>query len=143
MDILTTLLGKALFSILNFLFRKPLEGLGRWFFEEAYRISSLHRNHRQLRYLWDDQLGEDLSYHINWHKLFLGKEQKQCTLWIKASRRGEFKKLTVRVDARLDNLRCQSVKTIYDVTQVPTVVALPDIPLRELKIQKRLAVSAV
>lgn len=85
--------------------------------------------------LWRQSLDEYVSYDINWGKLFLGKEQSSCTLWIKAKNKEGFSRITVCITASLETLRYQSVVTIFDVNDVPCVAAIPSIPLREVEVR--------
>lgn len=138
MDISTgavSFIKKIFGSILGKLINKPLEILSKTCFQEAYRISTLYKSHRDLHGLCRNNLGEYVGYHINWNKLHLGKEQSTCTLWVKAKGNKIFRKLTFCVTASLESLRYQSVVTVFNANEIPCVVAIPSIPFRNIEFQ--------
>lgn len=125
---------KFAISLIYKLLKGPIDLLTKFLFKDAYNISTLHRSHRQHEGLWRRNLDERMDYHVNWSKLFLGKEQTSCTLWLKSKQGKEFRRITFCIEASLPNLRYQSVVTVIDVTECPCVVAIPGIPLRELEV---------
>lgn len=126
---------KGILFLLRKLLTKPLEMLSKFLFQEAYKISTLHKSHRDMRGLWRKDLDDYVSYEVNCQRLFLGKEQSNCTLWIKAKDKEGFGKITICVTASLKTLRYQSVVTIYDVSDIPSITAIPSIPLREIEVR--------
>lgn len=104
-------------------------------FYAAYEVSTQHRSFRDFKGLWRDELGDYFAYSVNWRKVFLGKEQQTCTLWIKAKEGRSFRRVTVCVTASLETLCYQSVVILYDIGETPTVVAVPSIPLRHVEVR--------
>lgn len=131
----TSLVLKGIFSILGSLLSRLWEPVARFFFEDAYKVSTIHRSHREKRALCQGQLGEYLGYSINWRKVFLGKEHNMCTVWIKAKEGKSFKRATLSVTATLEKLRYQSVIVLYDLQEIPTVAAVPSVPIRQIRVQ--------
>ncbi|MDR6485345.1 hypothetical protein [Paraburkholderia terricola] len=126
---------KGTISAIWSLLKKPLELVTQLLFRAAYEVSTLHRSHRDMKGLWRGQLGDYFAYSVNWNKLFLGKEQQACTLWIKANEGRSFRRATLCVTASLETLRYQSTVTLYDVGKTPTVAAVPSIPLRQVEVR--------
>lgn len=123
----------AVSAIWNLL-KKPLDFASQLVFRAAYEVSTAHRSHRDMETLWRGRLGDDLAYHVNWRKVFLGKEQQTCTLWLKAKEGKSFSRVTLCVTASLEKLRYQSSVVLYDVGERPIVVAIPSIPLRQVEV---------
>lgn len=132
-SITTTLAGRGVAFILGKLIKEPFEVIAKWCCQEAYQISTLHKSHREMQGLCRNKLDKYVEYNINWNKLFLGKEQSTCTLWIKAPKGKTYRKLIFCITASLETLRYQSVVTVFDVNEVPCVVAIPSIPFRSLE----------
>ena len=73
-----------------------------------------------------------VNYSINWNQIFLGKQQTNCTLWVKANNDQHYSKVIFAL-LLLSNLKYQSVIEIHDLTSKPCVLALPSIPIRNLE----------
>ncbi|WP_042269607.1 MULTISPECIES: hypothetical protein [Burkholderiaceae] len=126
---------KSTVSAIWSLLKKPLELVTQILFRAAYELSTRHKSYRDVKGLWLDELGDYFSYSVNWRKVFLGKKQEACTLWIKAKEGRSFKRVTLCVTASLETLRYQSTVVLYDVGETPTVAAVPSIPLRQVEVR--------
>lgn len=130
-----SLVVKGTVSAIWSLLKKPLELVSQLLFREAYEVSTVHRSHRDIEGLWRNHLSDYLAYSVNWRKVFLGKEQQACTLWIKAKEGRSFSRVTLCVTASLEKLRYQSTVVLYDVGETPIVAAVPSIPLRQIEVR--------
>lgn len=131
----TSIAVKSTVSAIWSLLKKPFELVTQLLFYAAYEVSTQHRSLRDFKGLWRDELGDYFDYSVNWRKVFLGKEQQACTLWIKAKEGRSFRRVTVCVTASLETLCYQSVVILYDIGETPTVVAVPSIPLRHVEVR--------
>ncbi|TYK72035.1 hypothetical protein FSY45_22980 [Comamonas sp. Z1] len=126
---------KSILSTLGGVFKRLWEPVTQFFFKEAYKVSTIHRSHRERKALCQSQLGEYLAYSINWRKVFLGKEHNMCTVWVKAKEGQSFKRATLCVTATLEKLRYQSIIVLYDLQEIPTVAAVPSVPIRQIEVR--------
>ncbi|EPJ8721865.1 hypothetical protein LLI36_003728, partial [Acinetobacter baumannii] len=124
---------KIILSIFGPILKKPIEWITKFLFLDAYKVSTAYRTSRDLQLLWRKDLGGFVNYSINWNQIFLGKQQTNCTLWVKANNDQHYSKVIFCVTASLSNLKYQSVIEIHDLTSKPCVLALPSIPIRNLE----------
>lgn len=126
---------KILSFIFGILIKKPVELIGKFLYLEAYKVSTAYNSYLEINRIFSHSLGEIVDYDINWSEVYLNKKQPNCTLRIKAKNNQYFHKITFCITASLDNLKYQSVVDIYDVSDMPCVVALPSIPLRNIEVK--------
>lgn len=130
------LFAKFILSAVLGLLKPFREFLAKYFLQSAYEVSTCYRSHRQMKALCQKKLGAYFLYSVNWHKLFLGKEQKMSTVWIKSKEGVSFQRVTLCVNATLEKIRYQSTVILHNVGETITVAAIPSIPLRQIEVEE-------
>lgn len=131
----TSFLVKIITFIFEPFFRKPIDIVSKFFYLNAYEISTFYSFYFDMKRIFPHSLGEVVDYNINWSEIYLNKKQTNCTLRIKARDNQSYSKITFCVTASLENLKYQSVVEVYDVSTIPCIIALPSIPLRSIEIK--------
>jgi hypothetical protein len=104
-------------------------------FYRAYKISTLHHNHRQLLGRFARNLTSGLKYDIHWEKYYLQERKSSPMIWIVAESDKKFSKLVLSVTASNRKIKYQDTVTFHDVDSIPLQAALPSIPFRNIRIE--------
>lgn len=123
----------AVFGVLKYLISPISSRLERMLFYRAYEISTLHKSHRQQLGRHPYLLDNCIEYDLHWEPYYLARKQYMPQIWVRALPGESYSRITIAVTAENSKIRYQSTVTLFKISDKPTQVALPGIPLRNLK----------
>lgn len=123
----------GVFSVLKYLVSLASSQVEKILFYRAYEISTLYKSHRQQLGRRPHLLGRCIEYDLHWGSYYLARKQYMPQIWVRALPGEGYSRVSITVTAENSKIRYQSTVTLFNVSDKPTQVALPGIPLRNLK----------
>jgi hypothetical protein len=122
----------GLFAVLRFIFKPVLDVFGKLFFRNAYKVSTVYHNHREAFSFHSKELCKELEHKVFWRPYYLSKKLLTPMIWLKSVDQNVYSKVVLSVTAGNKKIAYQDQIVIYKVSGIPTQVALPSIPFRNL-----------